>query len=78
MSLTPGVARGQNGSRHTNAAFDDAVRLDHFTVATLPDAVAHADKMIVVTNGASGSKCLAYSDGTNWLRVLLGAAVSAT
>jgi hypothetical protein len=77
-SLNPGVARGQNGSRHINEALDDAVRHDHFTVATVPDAVANVDKIIVVADGAAGAKCLAYSDGTHWLRILLGAAVSVT
>jgi hypothetical protein len=78
MSLTPGVARGQNGSKHINEAFDEAVRLDHFTVATLPDAVANADKLIVVTDGNAGAKCIAYSDGVHWLIVALGIAVHAT
>jgi hypothetical protein len=78
MSLNPGVAHGKIGSRALNAAMDDAIRYDTFTVATLPDAAANKDKMIVVSNGASGAKCLAYSDGTSWLRVLLGTAVSAT
>jgi hypothetical protein len=77
-SLNPGVAHGQNGSRHINEALDDAVRHDHFTVATLPDVAENADKIIVVTDGAAGSLCLAYSDGAHWLRIALGAAVSVT
>jgi len=38
----------------------------------------HNGKIIYVSNGASGAACLAYSNGIAWLRVLLGAAVSAT
>ncbi|WP_315729808.1 hypothetical protein [Bradyrhizobium sp. SZCCHNRI2010] len=77
-SLQPTLAHGQNGTRHINEALDEAVRHDHFTVATLPNAAVHADKIIVVTNGNKGAKCLAYSDGTSWLVIALGAAVSAT
>jgi hypothetical protein len=75
-SLSPGVAHGQNGSRHINEALDDAVRHDHFTVATLPDAAANHDKVIYVSDGNAGAACLAYSDGAHWLRILLGLAVA--
>jgi hypothetical protein len=47
-----------------------------FTVATLPDAVAHAGGVISVTDGNNGGPCLARSNGTDWLRVELGQAVS--
>ena len=78
MSLDPGVAHGQNGSRHINEALEDAVRHDVFTVATLPDAATHSTKIIAVSNGDAGKLCLAYSDGVHWLRIVVGAAVSAT
>ena len=77
-SLDPGLAHGQNGSRHINEALEDAVRHDPYTVATLPDAAAHATKIITVTDGNAGAKCLAYSDGVDWLIIALGAAVHAT
>lgn len=78
MSLTPGVARGKTGSAEINAALLDAITLDEYAVAGLPAAADHKGKMIFVSNGASGSACLAYSNGTNWLRVVLGAAVAAS
>jgi hypothetical protein len=78
MSLTPGVARGHVGSAAINAALDDAVRADGFSVAGLPAAADHKGKLVFCSNGATGSACLAYSDGTSWLRLVLGAAVSAS
>ncbi|WP_079602522.1 hypothetical protein [Bradyrhizobium erythrophlei] len=78
MSLDPGVAHGQNGSRHINEALEDAVRHDVFTVATIPHAADHATKIVAVSDGDTGKLCLAYSNGANWLRIVLGAAVSAT
>ncbi len=76
MSLNPGVGRGQVGSAAITAAISDAITLDEFNVAGLPAAAAHKNKMVYGSNGAAGSPCLAYSNGTNWLRVLLGAAVA--
>ena len=78
MSLTPGVGRGQVGSKAINDALDDAIRADSFAVAGLPAAADHNGKIVFCSNGASGAACLAYSTGTAWLRVVLGAAVSAT
>ncbi|WP_091977125.1 hypothetical protein [Bradyrhizobium ottawaense] len=78
MSISPGVARGKIGAESLNQAFDDAVRASSFAVAGLPAAAKHAGKIVYVSNGASGAACLAYSNGTAWLRILIGAAVSAT
>lgn len=78
MALTQTLRRGKNGTTAINSALDDAVRLDSFTVATVPTASLHTGKMIYVSNGAAGSPCLAYSNGTAWLRVLLGVAVAAS
>ena len=68
------LARGKTGTRSINKA----VALQSSTVAALPAAAANIGRMIYVTNGATGSPCLAYSNGTSWLLILLGAAVSAT
>ena len=78
MSLNPGVARGRVSSAAINAALDDAIRADSLTVANLPAAADHSGKIVYCSNGASGAACLAYSNGTSWLRIVLGAAVSAT
>lgn len=76
MSLTPHVSRGKNGSESINAALNDAVTLDAFAVADLPDAADYEGKLVSVSNGAAGQPCLAYSNGTDWLRVVFGAAVN--
>lgn len=78
MSIKPELPRGQIGSAAINAALADAVTADEYTVTTLPAAADHKGKTISVTDGAAGSACLAYSNGTAWLRILLGAAVAAT
>jgi hypothetical protein len=78
MSVSPGVRRGRAGSKGLNEALDDAVRADSFNVAGLPAAASHNGKIVFVSNGAAGAACLAYSNGTSWLRIVLGAAVSAT
>lgn len=48
-----------------------------YEVATVPDATKHTGSIIFVSNGDTGSPCLAVSDGTDWLRIVLGAAVAA-
>ena len=78
MAITPTLRRGQTGTRAKNAVLDDVVRLDSFAVAAVPAAAAHTGKLIHVSNGAAGSPCLAYSNGTSWLRITLGAAVAAS
>lgn len=40
-----------------------------YTVATAPSASENTHCVIFVTNGASGSPCLAFSNGTNWKQV---------
>lgn len=47
-----------------------------YTVGTVPSAAAYANSIIWVSNGNSGAPCLAVSNGTNWLRIVPGAAVS--
>lgn len=76
MSISPKVGPGKIGSKSITVALDDAVRLDTFTVAQLPAAADHTGKMVRVSNGDAGNPCLALSNGTNWLRIALGAAVA--
>lgn len=60
-------------------AFGLPAKLPSFATAGAPSAAtAGAGSLIYVTNGDSGSPCLAVSDGTNWRRVALGATISAT
>ena len=50
-----------------------------FTVATVPSATGvNTGGMIFVTNGANGSAIIAFSDGTDWLRVDTRGVISAT
>lgn len=46
-----------------------------YTVATVPDASAHAWKLIGVTD-ESGGAVVAFSDGTNWRRLTDRAVIS--
>jgi len=52
-------------------------KLANYSVAELPSAMANPAAVVYCTNGNSGVACLAVSNGTNWLRVVFGAAVSA-
>jgi hypothetical protein len=56
---------------------DTTVVLKSFAVAGLPSA-GTAGKVVYCTNGDGGSPCLAVDNGSAWLRVNLGSAVSAT
>jgi hypothetical protein len=47
-----------------------AIKLPTFTVATAPSAAtAGAGTLIFVSDGAAGSPVVAFSDGTDFLRV---------
>jgi len=56
------------------------VQLDsQMTVANVPPAADNKNALIYVSNGASGSPCLAVSDGTNWKQVAIsGTSITAT
>jgi hypothetical protein len=49
-----------------------------FTVATVPSAAANTGGMIYVSNGAAGNPVIAFSDGTDWLRVDTRGAIAAS
>jgi hypothetical protein len=52
------------------SALLNAVSTQSFTVATVPDAAdVGIGSVIYVSNGAAGQPVLAFSDGTDWLRV---------
>jgi hypothetical protein len=54
-----------------------SVRLENFTVSNAPSN-GTAGRVIYVSDGDGGSPCLAVDNGSNWLRINLGSAVSAT
>lgn len=54
------------------------VPLPSYAVSELPAAVGNSGRAVYCTNGNAGQPCLAVSNGTSWMRVALGAAVSAT
>lgn len=66
-----GPVTSQNG-------FIGAVQVPTYTVAAAPAAASATGTVIYVSNGAAGSPVLAFSNGTNWLRVDTLAAISAT
>lgn len=49
-----------------------------YTVATVPAAASFTGDLIYVSNGAAGSPVVAFSNGTNWLRVDTLTAIAAT
>jgi len=53
-------------------------KLASYTVANKPAAASYTGTLIYVSNGAAGDPVVAFSDGTDWLRVDTLAAVSAT
>ena len=56
---------------------DTTVVLQSFAVAVLPTP-GTAGKVVYCTDGDGGSPCLAVDNGSSWLRINLGAAVSST
>jgi len=62
----------------TSARIDAAlpVQLPSYTVAGLPTGAV--GDMVYCSNGDTGSPCLAVYNGSNWVRVVFGATVSAT
>lgn len=71
-----GIATASPSTRlHVNGP----IRKGSYTVATLPAAATvGAGTQVYCTDGDAGSPCIAESNGTNWLRVALGAAVAAS
>jgi hypothetical protein len=80
---------GKSGTRSINERLEDieanfnsieaslaTLNARSFAVADLPDASLFTGKVIYCADGAAGSPCAAISNGTNWLRITLGAAVA--
>ena len=59
------------------ATLQGPVNLAQFTVATVPAAASFLGGLIYVSNGAAGAPVVAFSNGTNWLRVDTLAAIAA-
>jgi hypothetical protein len=58
---------------------EDILRLQFFATETLEAVVgAAAGDVAYVIDGDDGDPCIAVNDGTDWLRISLGAAISAT
>ncbi len=74
----PVIQRGKIGSRSQRKAFATAAALGTYTVAALPTATKNTGQIVHCSNGAGGSPCLAYSNGTSWLQIALGSAVAAS
>lgn len=54
----------------------DVLSLTAYTVSTAPDPTDSPNGIIMVSDGDSGEQCIAVSNGTEWLRIALGAAIS--
>lgn len=55
-----------------------AIQVPTYTVANAPSAASLAGTVVYISNGAAGAPVLAFSNGTNWLRVDTLATISAT
>jgi hypothetical protein len=78
MAFNPVVTNDPHPGQTSHNDVIKALTLSEYTVSTVPPAAGGKNRIIVVTNGNAGARCLAVSDGTNWLRVNFGAAVNAT
>jgi hypothetical protein len=56
----------------------DILRLQPTTVADLEALTSEAGDVAYCSDGAGGAECLAFYNGTDWVRVSVGAAISAT
>jgi hypothetical protein len=72
MALSKDLKLGDIGTK----AINKALEASEYTVATVPSAAGHKGRIIYVSNGNAGTACLAYSNGTSWLRIVFGAAVA--
>lgn len=61
------------GELKTNHEVPPVRIVGEYTVATLPTASKWTRHIVYVSDGASGSPCLAISDGTNWKQIAIGA-----
>lgn len=62
-----------------NTTFSGPVKVSAtFTVATVPDATLSAGGMVYVEDGANGAPIIAFSNGTDWLRVDTRGVIQAT
>lgn len=74
-----GPVISQNGFvGSVTGAVSGLVTLTPYTVAGVPTAAGKTGAMVYVSNGAAGSPVVAFSNGTNWLRVDTLAAISAS
>jgi hypothetical protein len=56
----------------------DILRLQPNTVSELTALTSTAGDVAYCSNGAAGSPCVAFYNGTNWVRISVGATISAT
>jgi hypothetical protein len=56
----------------------DILRLQPNTVAELTALTSEAGDVAYCSDGAGGNECLAFYNGTDWVRISVGAAISAT
>lgn len=62
-------------NRNVEREIDKARLMGRYAVADAPPAASNTNSLIYVPD-ESGGPALAFSDGTNWLRVTLGPPIS--
>jgi hypothetical protein len=77
VSITGGTISG--GTIQSGVNIDEAlIELPEYTVAGLPSPTSNTRRIVYCSNGDAGSQCLAFSDGSFWKVIAIGANVSAT
>ncbi|MCB1466637.1 MAG: hypothetical protein KDK08_05740 [Rhizobiaceae bacterium] len=74
--MATNLAQGKNGRQAVGAAIDAAAAaaqlVPAYTKAQLPAAATMPNRIVFVSDAATGSGQLAYSNGTAWKSVTLG------
>lgn len=68
LTLSPGSTN--------SVKIDTIINLHSYTTAELNALTAEEGDVAYCSDGNGGSKCLAVYDGTDWLRIALGVAIS--
>ena len=63
---------------HYNELNANLLRLDTYTVATMPSPTDFAGGLIYVKDGNAGAPALAFAVANKWFRVSIGTEVSTT
>jgi len=75
---TTGWTNNADAYKHCLDVMDQSLLIPSWATADAPPAADHTGEVAGVTDGDTGSPCLAVSNGTNWLRIALGVAIASS